>query len=179
MADGANALLTLASPFPAGQYNLTFTIYQNYYGNPGHILGDFALDYTTAASSTLSSRQTPVSIRSASSLNGTTFSLLSPGELLANTSQNSVGTDTYTISASIDSASPITGIFLDAIKNPALPGGGPGGKYGNGNFVVSEFTLEASATGSTAPFTVDSVAPTVVVSIDNTFINLAHSTATV
>jgi hypothetical protein len=158
MADGADALLTLANPLPAGQYNLTFTIYQNYYGNPGHILGDFALDYTTAASPTLSSPQTPVSIQSASSLNGTTFSFLSPGELLANTSQNLIGTDTYTISASVDSASPITGIFLDAIKNPALPGGGPGGQYGNGNFVVSEFTLDAGKGGSAA-FTVDTVTP--------------------
>ena len=155
MADGADALLTLATPLPAGQYNLTFRIYQNYYGNPGHILGDFALDYTTDASATLSSPQTPVS----SSLNGTTFSLLSPGELLANTSQNSIGTDTYTISALVDSASPITGIFLDAIKNPALPGGGPGGQYGNGNFVVSEFTLDAGISGGTAPFTVDTTPP--------------------
>jgi len=128
VSEAADALLTIASPLPAGEYELTFKIYQNYYGNPGHLLGDFALDYTTAASPTLSSPQTPVSIQSASSLNGTTFSLLSPGELLANTSQNSIGTDTYTISALIDSASPITGIFLDAIKNPALPGGGPGGQ---------------------------------------------------
>jgi Bacterial Ig-like domain len=180
MADGADALLTLATPLPAGQYNLTFTIYQNYYGNPGHILGDFALDYTTATSPTLSSPQTPVSIQSASSLNGTTFSSLSPGELLANTSQNSVGTDTYTISASVDAASPITGIFLDAIKNPALPGGGPGGQYGNGNFVVSEFTLDASDTGgNTVPFTVDTVTPTVAVSIDNTDVNVANGTGTV
>jgi len=155
-SEAADALLTLANPLPAGQYNLTFTIYQNYYGNPGHLLGDFALDYTTAASPTLSSPQTPVSIQSASSLNETTFSLLSPGELLANSSKNSIGTDTYTISALVDSASPITGIFLDAIKNPALPGGGPGGQYGNGNFVVSEFTLDAGA-----PFTVDTVTPTV------------------
>src|SRR5262249_52640500 len=41
-------------------------------------------------------------------------------EMTEKLSQNSVGTDTYTISASIDSASPITGIFLDAIKNPTL-----------------------------------------------------------
>ncbi len=85
--------------------------------------------------------------------------MLSPGELLANTSQNSIGTDTYTISALVDSASPITGIFLDAIKNPALPGGGPGGQYGNGNFVVSEFTLDAGISGGTAPFTVDTTPP--------------------
>jgi hypothetical protein len=152
-AEAADALLTLASPLPAGHYSLTFTIYQNYW-NPGHILGDFALDYTTAASPTLSSPQTPVSILSVSSLNGTTFSLLSPGELLANTSNNSLGTDTYTITAFVDSASPITGIFLDAIKNPSLPGGGPGGQYPNGNFVVSELTLDAIAApviNTTAP----------------------------
>jgi probable HAF family extracellular repeat protein/ELWxxDGT repeat protein len=179
MADGADALLTLATPLPAGQYNLTFRIYQNYYGNPGHILGDFSLDYTTDTSPTLSSPQTPVSIQSASSLNGTTFSFLSPGELLANTSQNSLGIDTYTISASVDAASSITGIFLDAIKNPALPGGGPGGQYGNGNFVVSEFTLDASAGGSTVPFTVDTVTPTVTVSIDNSDVNVADGAGTV
>ena len=147
VSEAADALLTLASPLPAGQYELTFTIYQNYYGNPGHLLGDFSLDYTTAASPTLSSLQTPVTIESASSLNGTTFSFLSPGELLANTSQNSIGTDTYTISAFVDSASPITGIFLDAIKNPALPSSGPG-RFDNGNFVVSELTLDASSSGT-------------------------------
>jgi Bacterial Ig-like domain len=179
MADGADALLTIASPLPAGQYNLTFKIYQNYFGNPGHILGDFALAYTTAASPALSSAQTRVSIQNESSLNGTTFSLLSSGELLANTSQNSIGTDTYTISATIDSASPLTGIFLDAIKNATLPGGGPGGQYSNGNLVVSEFTLDASLGGSTAPFTVDTVVPMVAVSIDNSFLNKAHNTGTV
>ena len=177
--DGADALLTLANPLPAGQYYLTFRIYQNYYGNPGHILGDFALEYTTAASPILSSPQTPVSIQNASSLNGTTFSLLSPGELLADTSHNAVGTDTYTVSASIDSATPITGVFLDAIKNSALPGGGPGGQYGNGNFVVSEFTLDASAAASTAPFTIDTVVPTDVVSIDNTLVNVVNDTGVV
>src|SRR3954447_8073228 len=71
-SEGADALLTLASPLPAGEYTLIFTIYQNYYGNPGHILGDFALDYTTATSPTLLSSQTAVSIQSASSPNGTT-----------------------------------------------------------------------------------------------------------
>ena len=180
VSEGADALLTLASPLAAGQHTLTFKLYSNYYGNPGHVLGDFALAYTTAASPTLSSPQTPVSIQSASSLNGTTFSLLSPGELLANISQNSIGKDdTYTISASIDSLAPITGIFLDAIKNPALPGGGPGA-FDNGNFVVSEFTLDASSTGgSTVPFSVDTVTPTVVVSIDNTDVNVANPTALV
>ena len=180
MADGADALLTIASPLPAGEYNFTFRIYSDYYGNPGHMLGDFALAYTTAASPTLSSPQTRVSIQSESSLNGTTFSLLSPGELLAD-SHSILLPETYTISATIASASPITGIFLDAIKNPNLPGGGPG-NFDNGNFVVSEFTLDASGgsiADSTAPFTVDTIVPTVAVSIDNTFINRAHATGTV
>jgi hypothetical protein len=80
ISEGADALLTIASPLPAGHYDLTFKLYQNYFGNPGHILGDFALAYATAASPTLSSAQTRVSIQSESSLNGMTFSLLSPGE---------------------------------------------------------------------------------------------------
>jgi Ca2+-binding RTX toxin-like protein len=96
----------------------------------------------------LLSPQTPVSIQGASSLNGTTFTFPSPGELLANTS---AGTDTYTITATINSDSPITGIFLDALKNSSLPGGGPGGQYPNGNFVVSEFTLDAVSKDTTAP----------------------------
>jgi Bacterial Ig-like domain len=66
-AEGADALLTIASPLAAGQHALTFKLYSNYYGNPGHLLGDFALAYTTAASPTLSSPQTPVLIQSASS----------------------------------------------------------------------------------------------------------------
>ena len=53
------------------------------------------------------------------------------------------------------------------------------GTFDNGNFVVSEFTLDASTSGSTVPFTVDTVTPTVAVSIDNTFINQAHTTGTV
>ena len=174
VAEGADALLTLASPLAAGQYNLTFRLYQNYYGNPGHLLGDFALDYTTAASPTLSSPQTPVSIESASSLNGTTFSSLSPGEMLANSSQNSVGTDTYTISASIDSPAPITGIFLDAIKNSALQV--VDREFDNGNFVVSEFTLDAGTDGSTALHRRHGH-PTVAVSIDNTDVNVANAPA--
>jgi hypothetical protein len=41
-ADAADALLTFASPLHAGQYELVITIYQNYYGNPGHILAKLA-----------------------------------------------------------------------------------------------------------------------------------------
>ncbi len=135
------ALLSIASPLAAGAYNLTFTLYQNW---GGHQLGDFSLDYTTATSPILSSPQTPVTIQSASSIYdaGTTFSLLSPGELFV--SGDYPDTATYDILATISSVSPITGIFLDVFNNPNLPNDGPG-RYVNGNLVVSEFALDAQS----------------------------------
>ena len=51
------ALLTLASPLSAGPHTWTITLYQNY-GN-GHLLGDFSLGYSTDATPTLSSTDTP------------------------------------------------------------------------------------------------------------------------
>ena len=51
---------------------------------------------------------------------------------------------TYTILASISSASAITGIFFDVFSDPSLPFNGPGRQPTNGNFVVSEFTLNAA-----------------------------------
>jgi hypothetical protein len=55
--------------------------------------------------------------------------------------------DTYSIVASINSASLITGIFLNAIDNPlnGLPTGGPGRMYA-GNFIITEFALDAQPT---------------------------------
>jgi len=134
--------LTIASPLTAGEYILTFNIFQNYFGNLGHILGDFALSYTTDPSPTLSTPKTPVFIGSALSLNGTTFSSLSQNELLTH---HPAGTDTFAISALINAASPVTGIFLDALENPALPTDGPG-QFENGNFVVTEFVMDAAPT---------------------------------
>jgi hypothetical protein len=146
--EAADALFTIASPLAAGQYNLIFKIYQDYLGGPsGQLLGDFALAYTTASSPTLSSAQTPVSIQGETSINGTTFSLLSPGELLTS---NPAADDTYIISASIDSTAPITGIFLDAIQNPTLPFDGPG-QYSNGNFLVNQFTLDQTPLPAALP----------------------------
>jgi hypothetical protein len=145
--DSQSALLTLASPLAAGEYQLTFTIIQNFDAYPGefHSLGDFSLGYTTAASPILTSPMTLVSIQSASATSGATFSSPLPGELLVGGPGST--NDTYSIVASINSASLITGIFLNAIDNPAngLPTGGPGRMYA-GNFVVTEFALDAQAT---------------------------------
>ena len=166
------ALLTLASPLAAGPQNWTITLYQNYGG--GHLLGDFSLGYSTAATPNLSSTDTPFTITGASSLNGTTFTSLGAGQLLAGGPLPS--TDVYTISLTENSLVPITGLFLNVINDPSngLPTGGPG-RFGNGNFVVTELTANAEA----VPFTVDTVTPTVAVSINNTDVNLTNNSAMV
>jgi PEP-CTERM motif len=139
----ASALFTLATPLAAGSYNLAFRIDQGY--AQGHNLGNFSLGYTTAGSPTLLSAMTSIFPSSASALSGATFTFPNPGEFLVG--GINADTDIYTIFASISSGSAITGIFLNAIDNPAngLPFDGPGRQVTNGNFVVSEFTLNAAA----------------------------------
>jgi Ca2+-binding RTX toxin-like protein len=135
------ALLTLTTPLAAGHYSLTFTFYQ-YHGNPGHSLGDFSLGYATDASPGLSSADTPLVITGASSLNGTTFTFPATGQILAGGSVPAI--DVYTIIADVNSATPITGFFLNVIDDPdnGFPTGGPG-RYANGNFLLTELTAAA------------------------------------
>jgi hypothetical protein len=51
--------------------------------------------------------------------------------------------DVYTVVANVDLAT-VTGIKLEAIADPSLPGGGPG-RAPNGNFVLSELKVSVSA----------------------------------
>jgi hypothetical protein len=136
------ALFTLASPLAAGPQTLTFTIIQNY---PDfiHVLGDFSLAYTSAAAPTLASGQTAVSITSAlSTVAGTVMTPTGGTISVTGTLQP---TDTYTITATINPATPVTGFFLNAIdtNGDLVPGGGPGRQPVNGNFVVTEFLISA------------------------------------
>ena len=141
------ALFTLAVPAGAGASAFTFTIFQNYGAgaNSFHVLGDFSLAYTTAASPTLTSSATPMTITSAVATSGATFSSSSTGQLLVGGTLPA--TDVYTITASVNALAPITGIFLNVINDPAsgLPTGGPGSQPSNGNFVLSEFVASVSA----------------------------------
>src|SRR5262249_10212042 len=143
------ALLT--TRVQAGPEVWTFNIYQSYLGQgPGqHLLGDFSLAYTTDKTPTLASTQIPFTITSATAANGSTLTSLGNGQLL-DTGLLPV-TDVYTITATSKSMGPITGIFLNAINDPAngLPSGGPGrfegnggGPVGKGNFNVTEFTAD-------------------------------------
>ena len=130
------ALFTLQSPLAAGAYTLTYTLTQSYGTN--HTLDTFSLAYTTAAGPVLASLQTLVGINSAISANGATMGLPSLGNI--DVSGTDPLTDVYTITATINAASPVTGLFLNAIDNAGV---GPG-RQGNGNFVLSEFAVVAT-----------------------------------
>ena len=135
-----SALFMLTTPLATGHQVLEFKIYQNY--GASHRLGDFSLSYTTDSLPTLSSTDTLVTINNVSSP-GVTFDFSSPGQILASSSGPSKAT--YTIAASLDSATPVTAFFLHAINDPnggPHPTGGPG-VFANGNFVVTEFTVAA------------------------------------
>src|SRR5262249_41004204 len=109
------ALLTLSAPLAAGGYYFTFNLFQ-VHRYPCHVLGDFSLGYATDSSPTLTSTETPFTIIGASSLNGTTFTFPAQGQILAGGPVPA--TDVYTITVDVNSARPITGIFLNAIDDP-------------------------------------------------------------
>src|SRR5262249_49389208 len=128
-----------------GHYSLTFKLYQ-LHNNPGHSLGDFSLGYATDRSPILTSTETLFTVTGATSQNGTTFTFPSLGQII--TTGTVPATDVYTITVDVNSAVPITGIFLNAINDPnnGFPTGGPG-RYANGNFHIVEFTASASQLG--------------------------------
>jgi len=70
---------------------------------------------------------------------GMTFEDLPDGSVLAGGIVPGQGV--YEITALTD-VSRITGIRLEALKDPSLPGDGPG-FYPNGNFMLTEITLDA------------------------------------
>lgn len=136
-----SALLVLAAPLSAGTYDLTFVMDQFFECcGTTHTLGEFSLGYTTDAAPTLGSAQTLVSYTGASSLTGATFTF-DTGRILVS---GGAITDAYTINGTISSLAAITGFFLNAHESEAgYPTNGPGRAY-NGNFVVSELTLDAT-----------------------------------
>ena len=133
-----SALFTLATPLAAGPQLVQFRIYQNY--GDSHRLGNFSLGYTTDSLPTLSSADKPVTIINASSP-GITFGFSAVGQIFA--SVDGPANATYSIMGTVDAAMPITAFYLHAINdsNGGLYSTGGPGVYGNGNFVVTEFTV--------------------------------------
>lgn len=76
---------------------------------------------------------------SITSLHGTTFTVADDGSILAG--GTNPPTDTYTLQFA-NLADGITGIRLEVLPDKSLPAKGPG-RAGNGNFVLTEFTVSS------------------------------------
>jgi hypothetical protein len=75
----------------------------------------------------------------ATTQSGSPLKILDDGSVLA-VGGTAADKDTYTITANADRRG-ITGIRLEALEDPSFPAKGPG-RASNGNFVLSEFTVE-------------------------------------
>jgi glucose/arabinose dehydrogenase len=140
---------------------LTFTLYFNH-GNPGHLLGRFRLSVTAddrttfadgldtdgAVNANWAVLEDPIVHGPA----GMAFTTLSDSSVLTGGATASQGIYTVTYATPV---SGITGIRLEALEHPSLPGGnGPGLFERNGNFLLNEITLKAEI-AMTMPVTID------------------------
>lgn len=129
---------------------LTFLLYQEYY-MPNHLLGRFRLSITTdnrndfadglSVSGDVTANWSILTPNTEVSLNGATMTVLSDNSILVSGTNPSV--DTYTVTA-ITSITNITGVRLEVLEDSSLPFSGPGRRGDNGNFVLTELTLDAT-----------------------------------
>jgi hypothetical protein len=144
----------------AGGTTLTFFLHQLFLPNAengGHNIGRFRLSFTTDARSEfadglptggdVSANWVVVQPLSAAATNGATLSVLGDGSVLAG--GPNPATSVYTVTAST-SLSGITGFRLEVFADPSLPDSGPG-RFANGNFVLTEFQVDASQAVSGVP----------------------------
>jgi len=135
----------------SGGTELTFLMYQQH-SNPGHLLGRFRLSITTDDRNTfadglssggdVTATWSILTPNTEVSLNGATLTVLGDNSILA--SGNNPSVDTYTVTA-MTSITNITGIRLEVLQDTSLPYNGPGRYTGNGNFCLTELTLDATA----------------------------------
>ena len=83
---------------------------------------------------------TPLEIQEAKSEGGATIALQEDGSLLA--SGKTPSPDTCTVKGRTE-VTRVTGILLEVLPHPSLPGNGPG-RAVNGNFILNEFRVKAS-----------------------------------
>ena len=129
---------------------LDFELHQVYGSN--HTLGRFRLSYTTddrslfadgsnsAGSGALTGNWTVLTGATISGTGGETFTVLGDNSILV--SGNNPATSVYIVSFA-GSFTAITGIRLEALSDASLSSNGPG-RQPNGNFVLSEITLDAT-----------------------------------
>ena len=140
--------------------NLTFTMYF-FDSNPGHLLGRFRLSVTTDDRSTFAdalptggdvdANWTVLTNLIVSGPAGMSFTTLGDASILAEGVTAATGIYTVGYAAAVQH---ITGIRLEAIEDPTLPGGsGPGLFTRNGNFLLTEITLDAPVAAVPEPST--------------------------
>lgn len=116
-----------------------------------HLIGRFRLSATTDDRSTfadglagggdVTANWTVLTPNSISSAAGISFTILADSSLLA--SSPSANTDTYTVGVQTDLQN-ITGFRLEVLEDSSLPVLGPGLAPANGNFVLTEFSVNAT-----------------------------------
>lgn len=139
----------------AGGTDLTFSLFGGgSYGFGGtHHIGRFRLSATTADRDTFANGLPTggniggdwtvlIPLAATSDNAATSFSILGDGSVLA-TGDTKGAMETYTISITTNLVG-ITGFRLEVLGDPSLPTDGPG-RASNGNFVLREFTVDATA----------------------------------
>lgn len=146
------AAFELTAPLASsGGFDLTFTLAQNLFA-AGHSIGRFRLSVTSddvatfadglSSGGDVTANWTVLTPYTVSASGGVTLTPLGDGSVLA--SGTLPATTTYVFSA-ITGITEITGVRLEVLADASLPSSGPGRATGNGNFVLSEFSMSAIA----------------------------------
>ncbi|HFD86339.1 MAG TPA: hypothetical protein ENJ35_01535 [Gammaproteobacteria bacterium] len=120
--------------------------------NPGHLIGRFRLSVTTDSRDSfadgldingdVTANWSVLSSPTVTGPAGMTFSTLPDNSILAGGTTAAQGEYTINYTTNISS---ITGIRLEVLEDPSLPFNGPGLHANNGNFLLTEMTLDAAA----------------------------------
>lgn len=155
----------------AGGTDFTFQMHQ-LYQTEGHTVGRFRLSVTTDSRGTfadglqvggdVTANWTVLTPTSVAGTGGETLSVLGDGSVLA--SGVTPASSVYTFVATT-LLTGITGIRIEVLEDGSLPDSGPGRYYTNGNFVLTEFTVDAIDAGGAGAVPEPATAGLVVVAI--------------
>ena len=126
--------------------------------NPGHLLGRFRFSVTTDDRSTfadgldtngdVTANWTILDNPIVSGPTGMTFTTLADNSILAGGTTTAQGVYNLSYSTTLNN---ITGLRLEVLEDPSLPLSGPGLHSFNGNFVLTEMTLDSTPAPNPVP----------------------------
>jgi hypothetical protein len=146
------AFETLSNPAGGSGAYMTFTLTQNFAEVPGHTIGRFRLSVTGDDRTTFADGlQSGGDVTATWSILTPVIALATGGAILTVQGDNSIlasgpspATSVYTVSA-FSTLTDITGVRLEVLEHASLPFQGPGRQPVNGNFVLTEFQMDATA----------------------------------